>query len=151
MKKSNKKGNFLQIEGSSKLLHAIWSCIIFYFLILKDYLYGSPVIEASSSFYFILYDQYIALFISALIFFKGLYDSAKDKINSICGMLIFTGIFYFPLNQEYLDAYIAAPDTVGSIRWYSYHYYEFLSVKNLIFLGIIIFVGKAVFVKFQKN
>ena len=147
MKKN--KGAFFGIDGTSGLLHAIWPSMALYFLILNKYLWGAPVNESSS--YFFLYDAYIGLFVSSVLFYIGLYLSSKDKINSICGMLIFTGIFYFPLNQEYLDAYIATPDTVGSIRWYSYHYYEFLSVKNLIFLGIIIFVGKAVFVKFQKN
>ena len=147
MKKN--KGAFFGIDGTSGFLHAIWPSIVLYFLILNKYLWGAPVNESSS--YFFLYDAYIGLFVSSVLFYIGLYLSSKDKINSICGMLIFTGIFYFPLNQEYLDAYIATPDTVGSIRWYSYHYYEFLSVKNLIFLGIIIFVGKAVFVKFQKT
>ena len=145
----NKKGNFFGIDGTSGFLHAIWPSIVLYFLIMYKYLSGTPVGESST--YFFLYDAYMGLFVSSVLFYIGLYLSSKDKINSICGMLIFTGIFYFPLNQEYLDAYIAAPDTVGSIRWYSYHYYEFLSVKNLIFLGIIIFVGKAVFVKFQKT
>lgn len=147
MKKN--KGAFFGIDGSSGLLHAIWPSMALYFLILSKYLGGAPVNESSS--YFFLYDAYIGLFVSSVIFYIGLYLSSKDKINSICGMLIFTGIFYFPLNQEYLDAYIATPDTVGSIRWYSYHYYEFLSVKNLIFLGIIIFVVKVAFTKSQKT
>ena len=147
MKKN--KGAFFGIDGTSGFLHAIWPSMALYFLILNKYLWGAPVNESSS--YFFLYDAYIGLFVSSVIFYIGLYLSSKDKINSICGMLIFTGIFYFPLNQEYLDAYIATPDTVGSIRWYSYHYYEFLSFKNLIFLGVIIFVVKVAFAKFQKT
>ena len=145
----NKKGNFFGIDGTSGFLHAIWPSIVLYFLIMYKYLSGLPVTESSS--YFFLHDAYIGLFVSSVLFYIGLYLSSKDKINSICGMLIFTGIFYFPLNQEYLDAYIATPDTVGSIRWYSYHYYEFLSFKNLIFLGVIIFVVKVAFTKSQKT
>ena len=145
MKKSN-KGNFLQIEGSSKLLHAIWPCIIFYILILKDYVYGSSVVMASSSFYFILYDQYIALFISALVFFKGLHDSSKDKINSICGMLIITGMFCWPISRDYINNFTFVPGEGLSLEWYLVNY-NILSNTNLIYLGLIIFLIN----KFRKK
>ena len=144
--KKNRKSIFLQIENSSKLLHAIWPCIFFYILILKDYLYGYSVVRASSSFYFILYDQYIALFISALVFFKGLYDSSKDKINSICGMLILTGMFCWPISRDYINNFTFVPSEGLSLEWYLVNY-NILSATNLIYLGLIIFLIK----KFRKK
>ena len=51
MKKN--KGAFFGIDGTSGFLHAIWPSMALYFLILNKYLWGAPVNESSSYFFFL--------------------------------------------------------------------------------------------------